>query len=256
MKNYIEIIFSIFCAILLFGCGHSIYHKVEGTGVYGRIPLPNGDSLIEVAIGDLNITSGILRGGTTLDENTSKGGTFGTVSLGRHTHLSTIPAVNEGNIKAILTSPSTDPETKQLLTLYLISRGSLIPPPAAVTSVNSAASTGGKDEVPRAKATKTGLDNIVDNVAEVAPQVVQPIVDGTENVAKHVTTTVGDRSENVIKSFFNRATIIIISAIFICVIAAVFIIMYIIKRKKSKLAVITETVGTVTNIINSPKENN
>lgn len=111
MKNYIEFILLIFCAVLLWGCGHSIYHKVEGTGAYARIPLPNGDSLVEVAIGDLNITSGILRGGTTLDEDTSKGGTFGTVSLGRHTHLSTIPAVNEGNIKAILTSPSTDPET-------------------------------------------------------------------------------------------------------------------------------------------------
>jgi hypothetical protein len=29
--------------------------------------MPNGGSLIEVAIGDMNITSGILRGGATLD---------------------------------------------------------------------------------------------------------------------------------------------------------------------------------------------
>lgn len=42
--------------------GHTIYHKVEGTGIYGRIPLPNGGSLVEVAGGDINITSAALRG--------------------------------------------------------------------------------------------------------------------------------------------------------------------------------------------------
>jgi hypothetical protein len=70
----------------------------------------------------MNITSGILRGGATLDENTSKGGTFGSVSIGRHTHMSTVPAINEGNIEAVLTSPNTDDKTKQLIALYLITR--------------------------------------------------------------------------------------------------------------------------------------
>ena len=55
------IIFCCFINLCLSGCGHSMYHKVEGTGLYGRIPTPNGGSLIEVAIGDMNITSGILR---------------------------------------------------------------------------------------------------------------------------------------------------------------------------------------------------
>ena len=115
-------LFALIIPLLLSGCGHTMYHKVEGTGLYGRIPLPNGNSLFEVAIGDMNITSGILRGGAILDENTSKGGTFGTVSIGRHTTLTTVPALNEGNIRDVLTSPNTDDKTKQLIAEYLISR--------------------------------------------------------------------------------------------------------------------------------------
>lgn len=60
--------------------------------------------------------------GATLDENTSKGGTFGSLSLGRHTHFSTTPAMNEGNIEKVLTSPNTDEKTKQLIAVYLITR--------------------------------------------------------------------------------------------------------------------------------------
>ena len=72
MKRLSKILLSICSTMVLAGCGHTMYHKVEGTGLYGRIPTPNGGSLVEVAIGDMSITSGILRGGATLDENTSK----------------------------------------------------------------------------------------------------------------------------------------------------------------------------------------
>ena len=51
-----------------------------------------------------------------------KDGTFGSLSLGRHTHFSTTPALNEGNIADVLTSPNTDEKTKQLIAVYLITR--------------------------------------------------------------------------------------------------------------------------------------
>jgi hypothetical protein len=44
--KYLSILLSVLFLLILSGCGHSIYHKVEGTGVYGRIPTPNGGSLI------------------------------------------------------------------------------------------------------------------------------------------------------------------------------------------------------------------
>lgn len=61
LKNSLFLFGLLFTLSFISGCGHTMYHKVEGTGLYGRIPTPNGGSLIEVAIGDMNITSGILR---------------------------------------------------------------------------------------------------------------------------------------------------------------------------------------------------
>lgn len=242
--KYMQILLSCLFLFILSGCGHSMYHKVQGTGLYGRIPTPNGSSLIEVAIGDMNITSGILRGGATLDENTSKGGTFGSVSIGRHTHMSTVPAINEGNIEAVLTSPNTDDKTKQLIALYLITRKNAQPPTAAVTAVNAGSATG-KKEVPVATPTRTGVDNVVDNVAEVTPEIVKPIVKSTETVAKHVATTVGDKSESVIKSFFNRATYIIIGIVILLILVAIIIIIFLKRKQKNKTKLLAQAVETI-----------
>lgn len=252
MKTY-RILLSIFGILFIAGCGHTMYHKVEGTGLYGRIPTPSGSSLIEVAFGDMNITSGVLRGGATLDENTSKGGTFGSLSIGRHTHVSTSPAMNEGNIESVLTSPHTDDRTKQLIALYLITRKPATPPTAAVTSVNSGSSTGNKTQVPEVKAIKTGFDNAVDKVAEATPKVVEPIAKGTVNVAKHVTTTIGNTSEHISDSFFNRATYIIIGCIILAILIVLIILIIVKKKKKSNIEKAVETaartVQTVANVI-------
>ena len=179
-----------------------MYHKVEGTGVYARIPLPNGSSLIEAAAGDINITSSALRGGATLDENTSKGGTLGSVSIARHTHVSTVPALNEGNIKEVLTSPNADDKTKQLIACYLITREEAIPPAGNVSSVNSASATGNENNIPKIKPTKTGWDNVVDKAAEIAPTVIPPVVDSVADA----TVGVAKSAENSVTSVSNAST--------------------------------------------------
>lgn len=204
MKKLLKILLPICSTMFLAGCGHTMYHKVEGTGLYGRIPTPNGSSLIEVAIGDMNITSGILRGGATLDENTSKGGTFGTVSIARHTHLSTVPAMNEGNIRDVLSSPNTDDKTKQLVAQYLITRTQNPAPTAAVTSVNSGSATGDKDSIPDVKPTKTGLDNVVDKAAEVVPPVVDSVTTNTAEVIKDVSDNIENGVVKTSGSFFDK----------------------------------------------------
>ena len=227
-------LFALIIPLLLSGCGHTMYHKVEGTGLYGRIPLPNGNSLFEVAIGDMNITSGILRGGAILDENTSKGGTFGAVSIGRHTTLTTVPALNEGNIRDVLTSPNTDDKTKQLIAEYLISRPQPPPPASSVTSINAGAATGNKDSIPEVEPTKTGLDNVVDKVAEVTPQVVEPIASNTKEVINHVSDNVESGTTKIVNNFWNQTRTIIISAIAIIVLALFVGIMFFLKKRKNQ----------------------
>lgn len=233
MKKYLKY-FTTFFMLGLVGCGHSTYHKVEGTGLYGRVPLPNGTSLVEVAIGDLSITSGILRGGTTLDENTSKGGTFGTVSLGRHTTLRTEPAMNEGNLRDVLTSSNVDNKTKQKIAEYLITRTQLPPPASAVTSVNSGAATGDKESIPQATPTKTGIDNAVDKVAEVTPKIVEPIADNASKVITNISNDIEQGTSNVVNGFWNTIksikTWIIIS---LGIIIITFLTIYHILKKKN-----------------------
>lgn len=230
MKKYFKY-FIPFFLVTLVGCGHNVYHKVEGTGLYGRVPLPNGASLVEIAIGDLSITSGILRGGTTIDENTSKGGTFGTVSLGRHTTLRTEPAMNEGNIHSVLTSSNVDEKTKHLVVEYLISRKQLPVPSSAVTSINSAAATGNKNSIPQAIPTKTGIDNAVDKVTEVAPKIVEPIAENTSKVITEVSEDVEHGTSNAINGFWNTIksikTLIIIG---LGIVILVFLAIYFIKK--------------------------
>lgn len=189
--------------------------------------------MIELAIGDMNITSGILRGGATLDENTSKGGTFGTVSIGRHTYLSTEPAMNEGNIRDVLISPNADSETKQLVAEYLISRKQNVAPASAVTSVNSAAATGNKDSIPNIAPTKTGVDNIVDKAAEALPPVVDTIGTHTANVIADVSDDVKEGATTSITSFWENIKDIVIILLAIASVIAVTLYV-VIKRKNSK----------------------
>jgi hypothetical protein len=247
LKNSLFLFGLLFTLYFISGCGHTMYHKVEGTGIYGRIPTPNGSSLIEVAIGDMNITSGILRGGATLDENTSKGGTFGTVSIGRHTHLSTTPAMNEGNIRDVLISQHTDDKTKQLIAEYLITRGQNVAPASAVTAVNAGAATGDKSSIPEVKPTKTGLDNVVEKVADVAPKVVTPIAENTAKTVIEISDDIESGSTKFIDGFW--WTITIWGSIIILI--AVLIILIIIFVKKQKLKKNNETKVSTEETVNN-----
>lgn len=244
MKKYFEKVFvtsiSILTLMILSACGHSLYHKVEGTGIYGRIPTPNGGSLIEIALGDMSITSGILRGGATLDEHTSKGGTFGSVSLAKHTHITTVPAMNEGYLRDVFVSPDTDDVTKQKVAEYLITRQPIPVPSAAVTSVNSASATGEKDKIPAAQPTKIGWDNVVDKSAETIKEVAPPVVETiSTNTAETIQKVSGDIESGVTTtsdSFFDKVKSIwvwIIAGIIIIIIIGEILYFYF-KHKKQK----------------------
>ena len=235
---------TIVLCVWLTGCGHTAYHKVEGTGLYGRIPTPNGGSLIEVAIGDVSITSGLLRGGATYDENTSKGGTFGSVSMGRHTYISTEPAINEGYAAEILTSKDTDPKTKQLIAQYYISRPTKQAQPSKTTSVNSATSSGASPA--EATPTRTGVDNVVDKVAETTPKVVVPVANATKSVVKDTATTV----RSVSNDWSPTVYLSIITGTAIVLIGLVIGVFFYIKKKKDKNS--TTTVNYDKNQLGEP----
>ena len=135
-----------------------------------------------------------------------KDGTFGSVSLGRHTHVSTAPAMNEGNIEKVLTSPHTDDKTKQLVVVYLITRNQVNPPSANVTSVNSGSATGTIDSIPKVTPTKTGVDHIVDKAAETMQEVIPPTVDSVSKATANVTESVANATANSVNSISTAST--------------------------------------------------
>lgn len=249
MKKIINISIMVLCMFILTSCGHTMYHKVQGTGVYGRIPLPNGNSLIEVAIGDMAITSGILRGGTVIDENTSKGGTFASVTMATHKHLSTTPALNEGNIRDVLTSPYADEKTKQLVAQYLITRSQRTTPSSAVTTINSASATGNKDSIPDVKPTTVGIDNVVNKVAQTTQQVVPAVAPVVADASKDITKSVSEATQNSVKNVADTSSIwiknikfIIIAICFTIVIIAILIVLLILKFKKLKVDKVVQQI--------------
>lgn len=250
-------------AILLTGCGHTMFHKVEGTGLYGRIPTPNGGALIEVAIGDMTITSGILRGGAVYEDNGSKGGTFGSVSLGRRTYMATAPSVNEGYIAEILTSPDADPVTKQKVAEYLITREQPTTPSSSTSSVN--ASTGTGDNPPKVEPTRTGVDHITSTVGEVVPEVTPVIADATVKSVDSVTDMVEDVADDVASvsndwSSTWDTTVIVICIVVVLLLIAIGILIWkvvakvVAKRKEKELASVGKNDVVVKDQINRVTE--
>lgn len=185
-------------------------------------------------------------------------GTFGTVSIGRHTHLSTTPAMNEGNIKDVLTSPNTDPQTKQLIAQYLITRTQIPAPSAAVTAVNAGSATGDKESIPTAKATKTGIDGIVENVADATPKIVKPIAEAAPEVVKPIAEntkqaviTISENIEEGTTSFVDGfwLTIAIWGSIIIFIVTIVVVVIIFVKKQKLKKN--NETLSTKETIENN-----
>ena len=234
--------------ICLTGCGHSLFHKVEGTGAYFRIPTPDGGgSLLELAMGDMTITSGVLRGGAVYDDNASKGGTFGSASLGRRTYMATTPAITEGNLRDVFTSKDTDKITKQLIAEYLITRDPVIPSPSSTTAVNAGSSTGG-ESAPIATPTRTGVDHITSTIGDTAPKVVEPIAkavpkvvapiaDATASTVKDVSKTVETVSGDVkdVSMSWRNVVVLVVCAIcgIGCILFGYFFMRFIHKRKQT-----------------------
>lgn len=219
----IKLLILLFSCFVILGCGHTVYHKAEGTGVYGRIPLPNGGSLFEVAAGDINITSGALRGGAALSESSSKGGTFGAMSIARHSHISTAVALNEGNLEKVLTSSNVDHKTKQLIALYLLTRENIGTPPASVSAINSGASAGLKNDVPQVDVTRVSNEQFIETIKN--------IIDTSYHEKYQLQKNV-DCQKNIWKSIMKQETIIIGSVIVLFVVCA---LLWFNKRKTNNI---------------------
>ena len=224
---YLMLFVSAAVTLLLPGCGHSVARIDRGTGVVLRIPLPNGDSLVEFKGGDIDSTTLILRGGSQVKTGRSVGGAFaGTGGSANDLQISTIPQLNEGYMKDVMVSPDVPAEVKIELAKYMANAKPTEPQPYKATVVG--ASVGSGENLEDVKPKMAGIDNIVDKVAEVTPEV-------TEDVSKMVDSTTEAASSSVRDVMTASKTwIIAIAAAVVMVISIGTLIFVFIRKKKIK----------------------
>lgn len=246
MKNKIlKFLVPICFASILCGCGHSIVRTDRGTGLHLRVPNPfqQGDSFVDFKLGNIDTTMAVIRGNTTFDSNSAKGGSFtGVGGISERFALSTNPQLNEGYVAEVLTSPNVSNEAKIEIAKYLSNSKS--PKVSDSKSVTIGAASGSGNNISEISPEKTGLDNLIDKtsdtVIKTAPVVTQTtekiitnISDNTSDVVKHTVDVTGETTSDITSIISNHILLSIIIAI-IFIIILIFIIEWIVKKYKHK----------------------
>lgn len=139
----------------------------------------------------------------------------------------------------MLVAPDVPTDVKVALTKYLVTAKAPASLPTVTKSVGTAAGSGsdGMDVKP----VSTGLDNIVDKTAEVAPKVVPVVAESTVRVVDKVSDTSGKIVSDVtttvdnVSNNMSNMLIKISAVVFIILIIIIFIIIYIKKRSSIKI---------------------
>lgn len=246
MKNLLKIcsmhvsLFALVIATMFIsGCGHTTVRIDRGTGGVLRIPLPNGDSLVELKGGDIDSTTIIMRGGTQVTTGRSVGGSLmgGSGGSANDMQISTIPQLNEGYMKDVMISPDVPAEVKIKLAEYMTKAKPNAPQPYKTSVVG--ASAGGGDDLENVKPTAVGLDNLVNKVAEVVPEV-------TEDASKMVDSTANATSSSI-HDFMStgKVWIVTIVAAIVALACIGLFIFVLIRKKKLKKKIEEETENIV-----------
>lgn len=231
------------CFLFLAGCGHSIVRTDRGTGFHLRIPNPfePGDSLVDLKLGNIDTTMAIIRGNTSFDSASAKGGSLtGSGGISERFAVSSNPQLNEGYVAEVLTSPNLSDEAKIEIARYL--SNAQAPKVSDAKSITIGAAAGSGSNVSEITPEKTGLDNIVDKTADTITKTAPTIAKATEttisnistntaDVAKHSIDVAGKTTENIGNTISNHILIGIIVIIFI---GCLIFIMLVLKKLKSK----------------------
>lgn len=152
MKRSFYIFFSICILFACCSCGHNFVRVDKGTGGIFRIPLPNGDSLLEIKGGEIDSTTAVIRGGSTFSSGRSVGGSLnsslgslgnGSGSSASDFQISTSLQLNEGYLRDVLVSPNVSSDVKMTLINYLINTKPNELLPSKTASLGASSGKGG-----------------------------------------------------------------------------------------------------------------
>ena len=221
----IRIYIILFSLLFITGCGHNIICTDKGTGMLFKIPLPDGSSLLQMKIGNIESTRTILRGNATCDILTSTGGSIinqaGTTS---RMLVRTGTQLNQGYIKDILTSKDLSNETKLALINFLAEQVNPQTTPVTIKSVGTAGST--DKQSLKVEAIK---DELIDKTNDTIKTITPIITDSTIKTANKLTNTVNQAYKTISIDYQSQKLIANILIGLLCLIVALTLILIIIK---------------------------
>jgi hypothetical protein len=188
----------LFYLLFLTGCGHSIVRTDRGTGLHLRVPNPfnQGESFVDFKIGNIDTSMAVIRGNTTFDSTSAKGGSL--TGIGGISERITVAAkaqLNEGYVAEVLTSPNVDSSTKIEIAKYLALSNA--PKVSDSKSISIGAAAGSGDKSNEITPEKTGIDNIVDKTADTIIKITPDVAKATENTVSNISKDVADTTQHI-----------------------------------------------------------
>lgn len=219
------------------GCGHNTFSEIKTVGLDATIPVYS--TPVGVRVGQSEITMAAVRGNTSFSSQSTTGGGLlaTTAGTGKVHVLKSGPQVNEGYIKDIMLSPDVPAEAKVAIAKTYLTTPAPEIQPAATSTLGAA--TGSGAEPPKVQPIRTGIDNVVDKVAEVTPKVVPPIANATKDVVNNTVDTVGDATKTTVTNV-KQIVMWVVIGLGILLVLAIAIGIPIYKYRKSKQAASNE----------------
>ena len=198
------------------GCGHSVLVESKITGLGAILPIGDGHTLGFV-LGSMDATTATVRGGTTVETTSvSGGGIFsGEAGINHITKMQAHAQLNEGNLRDVMMSENVPDAAKIILASNLIAAAKAPELPPTVIQAQTASIHSGSDAVVSNNVPlinhSAGIDNLVNQVANVTTNVTGQIVNTIPATVSEVTDVVTDITNHTVDSVQEGSTSIFTS---------------------------------------------
>lgn len=210
MKHAINVL-SIAALLAICGCGHSVLVESKLTGLGAILPIGDGHTL-GIVLGSMEATTATVRGGTTVETTSVAGGGLfaGEAGVNHITKMQAHAQLNEGNLRDVMMSENVPDAAKIILASNLVAAAKAPELPPTVIQAQTASIHSGSDAVVSNNVPlinhAAGIDNLVNQVANVTTNVTGQIVNVIPTTVSEVTGVVTDITNHTVDSVQEGST--------------------------------------------------
>ena len=210
MKHAINVLL-VASVLAICGCGHSVLVESKITGLGAILPIGDGHTLGFV-LGSMDATTATVRGGTTVETTSvSGGGIFsGEAGINHITKMQAHAQLNEGNLRDVMMSENVPDAAKIILASNLVAAAKAPELPPTVIQAQTASIHSGSDAVVSNNVPlinhAAGIDNLVNQVANVTTNVTGQVISVIPTTVGEVTGVVTDITNHTVDSVQEGST--------------------------------------------------